>query len=181
MILNKKLYAITVAIPALILIGMTVTPLITVCFGQEITLETAPIDPRDLFRGDYVVLNYKINTITEPDKIPDEIVKDNYLNPEYRKKTLYAILKKQGDVYNIQKLSIEKPEDGIYLKCKPNYYYLRDNTPTLFLRFNIDRYFVPENTGMELEEASREGSLIAIVKVFRGYAILTGIKIKRPD
>uniref|UniRef100_A0A9E8A0N9 GDYXXLXY domain-containing protein n=1 Tax=Bosea sp. NBC_00436 TaxID=2969620 RepID=A0A9E8A0N9_9HYPH len=31
--------------------------------GTEIRLRTVPIDPRDLFRGDYVVLNYPISTV----------------------------------------------------------------------------------------------------------------------
>ncbi|KRE12436.1 hypothetical protein ASE66_17995 [Bosea sp. Root483D1] len=31
--------------------------------GTEIRLATAPVDPRDLFRGDYVILNYKISTL----------------------------------------------------------------------------------------------------------------------
>lgn len=31
--------------------------------GAEIRLKTAPVDPRDLFRGDYVVLGYDISTV----------------------------------------------------------------------------------------------------------------------
>jgi len=31
--------------------------------GTEVRLATAPVDPRDLFRGDYVVLSYKISTL----------------------------------------------------------------------------------------------------------------------
>lgn len=31
--------------------------------GSEVRLATASVDPRDLFRGDYVVLNYKISTL----------------------------------------------------------------------------------------------------------------------
>lgn len=31
--------------------------------GTEVRLATAPVDPRDLFRGDYVILNYKISTL----------------------------------------------------------------------------------------------------------------------
>ena len=31
--------------------------------GKVIHLRTAPIDPRDLFRGDYVRLNYEISRI----------------------------------------------------------------------------------------------------------------------
>jgi len=32
--------------------------------GTQITLQTTPIDPRDLFRGEYVVLRYEISTLT---------------------------------------------------------------------------------------------------------------------
>jgi uncharacterized membrane-anchored protein len=32
--------------------------------GQEVRLATLPIDPRDLFRGDYVILNYEISQIS---------------------------------------------------------------------------------------------------------------------
>jgi uncharacterized membrane-anchored protein len=31
--------------------------------GTEVRLRTVPVDPRDLFRGDYVVLSYAINTV----------------------------------------------------------------------------------------------------------------------
>ena len=34
--------------------------------GQEVRLEIAPVDPRDLFRGDYVVLDYRIGTVDLP-------------------------------------------------------------------------------------------------------------------
>ena len=34
--------------------------------GQEARLEVVPVDPRDLFRGDYVVLDYRIGTVNAP-------------------------------------------------------------------------------------------------------------------
>src|SRR3954452_17549802 len=34
--------------------------------GQEAPLEVVPVDPRDLFRGDYVVLDYRIGTVDMP-------------------------------------------------------------------------------------------------------------------
>ena len=33
--------------------------------GTEVRLRTVPVDPRDLFRGDYVVLNYAISTVSD--------------------------------------------------------------------------------------------------------------------
>jgi len=35
----------------------------TLRVGQEVVLETAPVDPRDLFRGDYVVLRYTVSEV----------------------------------------------------------------------------------------------------------------------
>src|ERR1043166_9835708 len=37
--------------------------------GQEVRLELTPVDPRDLFRGDYVVLGYRIGTINIPPNV----------------------------------------------------------------------------------------------------------------
>lgn len=34
--------------------------------GQEVRLEIVPVDPRDLFRGDYVVLDYRISSVELP-------------------------------------------------------------------------------------------------------------------
>lgn len=34
--------------------------------GTEVRLRTAPVDPRDLFRGDYVVLSYEISQVEAP-------------------------------------------------------------------------------------------------------------------
>ena len=35
--------------------------------GKEVRLRTVPVDPRDLFRGDYVVLSYAISTVEAAD------------------------------------------------------------------------------------------------------------------
>ena len=34
--------------------------------GQEVRLEIVPVDPRDLFRGDYVILDYQISSVDLP-------------------------------------------------------------------------------------------------------------------
>ena len=42
------------------MIGKSLYPLVT---GTEVRLKTEPRDPRDLLRGDYVVLNYQFSNI----------------------------------------------------------------------------------------------------------------------
>ena len=45
----------------------------------EIVLPVVPVDPRDLFRGDYVILGYDITTI----KAPPEVMKDVDLHGQF--------------------------------------------------------------------------------------------------
>ena len=56
-----------------LLVPLQVVSIITFVVIQEvrfseskiITLQTQPIDPRDIFRGDYVILDYEISHLTE--------------------------------------------------------------------------------------------------------------------
>src|SRR5262245_14089672 len=53
--------AIGVAFQVLCLVAMMVGPLMTLATGEAILLRAAPVDPRDIFRGDYVTLSYEIS------------------------------------------------------------------------------------------------------------------------
>jgi len=172
---SKILVYLAVLIPIIILLGMTVLPMMTYFFGEEILLETQPVDPRDIFRGDYVSLRFVINQV-DRDLFPKELWdKDTY--QKYRHKALYAILKKEGDYYTVERISFEEPNHPFYLDAKVKLYtslhdYYREE---VFVEYPIDRYFVPENTGKDLEELSRKGQLAARIKVWRGYSLLMEI------
>ena len=49
-----------VGLHVLIMISVLVPPLVVRATGTTVYLETAPVDPRALFRGDYVILGYGI-------------------------------------------------------------------------------------------------------------------------
>lgn len=192
---NLFKYLIAIAIPVIILLGMTIVPMLTVISGQEILLKTRPVDPTDIFRGDYVNLAYEIDEVSI-DKFPEEVKNAKRSRPGYdmksdyeyeyydfsnvRNKKMYATLKPVGEYYEVDKVTFEKPNGGIYLKCTfPDYFYtpvLRDSKAlTLRVNYSMDKYFIPENTGAQLEEASRKGELAAKVKVYKGYAILESV------
>lgn len=191
---NKKLvkYFKITAIPLIILCGMTVLPLLTLLFGEEILLETVPVDPRDLFRGDYVTLDYKISQI-DGEYFSKFIPSDDYWSWEYqfRKQPIYVALEEKNGYYEVKDVFVDKPlKEGHYLKATIRYIdrdynqKMEENTSEygkmnyVVVDYQLDKYFVPENTGLELEEASRSGTLTAKAKVFRGYALLTDIIIK---
>ncbi|OIO30741.1 hypothetical protein AUJ77_01795 [Candidatus Nomurabacteria bacterium CG1_02_43_90] len=59
--------------------------------GQEVLLKTLPVDPRDFFRGDYVVLRYDISRINLS-YYPDAPV-------FYKHDIIYVEIKKGADGY----------------------------------------------------------------------------------
>ena len=91
---------------------------------------------------------------------------------------VYGTLVKQGDVYVLDSLSDKKPTGTIYLTGKLNGYDYQnvDGINVHSVNFGLDRFYVPENSGKELEDLSRKGQLIAHLKVKNGYGILKEIK-----
>ena len=63
--MNKTLwkYALAALLPLLILLALPLKPFLISFLGQEVTLAVRPVDPRDLFRGDYVALSFEIETV----------------------------------------------------------------------------------------------------------------------
>lgn len=180
--MNKKRHKrigffLTLAIPLIILLGMTVKPLWTLNFGEDISLLTIPVDPRDLLYGDYVSLRYEI------EEVPKSIMATSLLKKvekedSYRQKRVYGKLAQQGDIYVLDELTDIKPASGIYLTGKIDGYSYKntDGFDVHSVNFGLERYFVPENTGKALEDLSRKGQLVAHLKVKNGYALLRGIE-----
>lgn len=203
---------IAFSIPLVILVGMTVAPFMTVLTGDEIKLETKPVDPTDLFRGDYVTLSYKAEEVHES-KV-DKKIKDHFLNDDgasYGDKSLivYSILEEdKHGIHQVKKVVADKPDSGLYLKGKMDYLWLdtdetiREYTETeeefekekanqtAEIYYQLDKFFVPENTGGELENAinnvndvidvetvEKESDAVATVKVRNGHAILTNVEV----
>lgn len=181
---NKPLlkFLMCVGIPLLILVGMTVTPLMTLMVGQEIMIKTRPVDPTDIFRGDYVILSYEINEIAI-DQVPDAF-RDEDQWQKLRQIPLYVVLKQEGTFYAVDSAVFEKPAQGIYLRAWFQYPVWNQtvvaespqNLTGIQVTYNLDQYFVPENTGTTLEELSRQGELSARVKVWNGYSTLVDIR-----
>ncbi len=152
--------------------------------GREIVLNVVPVDPRDLLRGDYVRLNYGIS------QVPTPLVEAF----EHRgaSKTIYVTLERQGQAQTGTWVPVaaspEQPaapetENRIVLKgtldwpwawLASNAAYF--NPPALHVKYGIESYFVPENTGGDLEKATRTGAVKAVVSVGRdGAAAIKGL------
>lgn len=130
--------------------------------GTEVLLKTAPVDPRDFLRGDYVVLNYDISTV------PVQTVSGG-IPAEPGERTLWVRLKKQGDgFWTVTESSFQtlppQPETVI-LRSQPFYSGGLAAGDSIRVEYGIERYYVPEGQGKPLEEARNDGNVAIAVRV----------------
>src|SRR3989344_3350182 len=76
---------VIIALQTVALLGMIGIKQYTLATGSPVVLKTQPIDPRSLFRGDYVRLNYAISQL-ELEKLEGE-------NTFERGDTVYVVLR----------------------------------------------------------------------------------------
>lgn len=117
--------------------------------GKIIHLRTAPIDPRDLFRGDYIRLNYEISRIPV-----NKIIDTNSTNELKKGAKIYVILKEgPNGLYEMVNASFKKPDDGFYLRGRIPYEYkhLRPGNPS-WINYGIEAYFVEQGKGRDIEK-----------------------------
>ncbi len=108
--------------------------------GQEVLLKTTPVDPRDLFRGDYVVLRYDISNIDSGTVVADRTDFKSgdrvYVGLDIKEK--YAVA---TNIYSTP------PTDGLYIKG-----IVKDVSGNRFnIEYGIESYFVPEGKGRDIE------------------------------
>lgn len=136
--------------------------------GTEVVLETGAIDPRDLFRGHYAILNLAITTIDR-----SAVTVDPDLQPG---QPVYVVLSPGADLYwQPVALLAAAPQDGRPV-LRGHYDYGYDTQ--IFLRFPIDRYFAPKDRALELEALDRAGRMGVILALDgSGGAAIKGLMI----
>jgi len=150
--------------------------------GREVLLNVQPLDPRDLFRGDYVTLGYEITSISGEALGPKGDVPEGI----ERGSTFYAVLKQQQNAWSVARISAnypaDVPADGVIIKGRVRAIYTIPTTrqqaavTTVLGRYGIETYFVPEGTGKALEDKVRSASIKAIVALGAdGTAALKGL------
>ena len=135
--------------------------------GREVVLEVIPVDPRSLFRGDYVILGYDISRY----KLPPGTT------PPKRNDFFYVTLRKgEGDKWQSVAGSTEQPADvkpdEAVIRGRVEYVYdpPKDEPPGTMvnLHYGIESFFVPEGTGRELEKMVGEKKISAVIAVDDG-------------
>ncbi len=135
--------------------------------GREIVMQVTPVDPRDIFRGDYVILGFPMSRI------------------EYTGEKFGALsegLEPGGEIYvtmtpgsdngwSVAKVSATYPKENgtgdAVLKGRVERIDRNAGPDKTWVsaRFGIESYFVPEGTGKVLEQQVRDQKIQAILAI----------------
>ena len=127
--------------------------------GADIKLKTLPVDPRDLLRGDYVILSYPISTI------PKSIVTGEVPKVNGRERLVVRLKPGADGLWTATEAGFGTlaPEEGsVLLRTQPfDYYSVTDGVlpDSLFVSYGLERYYVPEGEGKVLEDARNQEEL----------------------
>jgi len=167
----RQIAALGVAFQVLVLLAMIVPPMTTRLTGETILLRVVPVDPRDLFRGDYVILSYDITRPTRDGSVATAATWESLSQLVGR--TIYTRLEPDADGkhWHAAGYQLDPPSDGKFIRGTVA------NLGTV--DYGIEQYFVQEGKGFEYEQAVRDRKLSAEVVVDRhGDAQLLGLMIE---
>lgn len=130
--------------------------------GTPVLLKTEPVDPRSLFRGYYVDLNYEINRL-ELSRLEGDMAFKRW-------QQVFVALEKQNGHWSAASVFRAWPSvigDQVIIQGTIERIVYEDNLcefdddltckiKALIVRYGIDSYFIPEGDGGKIEELMRD-------------------------
>src|ERR671922_191237 len=139
--------------------------------GREVVLPLIPVDPRSLFRGDYVQLSYDVS------RVPGRLLEGGLP----RGATVYvSVVRAPDGAWTPIKAAAMHDSaggaDSVVLKGRVE--SGGSDGRDALVRYGIESYFVPEGKGRDLEALAGDKKLAAVVAVdARGNAAIKGLMI----
>ena len=132
--------------------------------GTEVLLKSVPVDPRDLLRGDYVVLNYDISAI------PAALITGDWPKAAQRTTVVVRLASQPDGFYAVTQAAFDSlpPMPGTVLLRSQLFDFngIRlTGDSRLNVQYGIERYYVPEGEGRVLEQARNAALLSVAAKV----------------
>lgn len=157
--------------PLVILCMLIINSYSTAWFGHEIVLKASLDIKRKDFSGSYVELPYEIEEIDITDIIDGDTKKID------RKLNRYAVLKKNGDIYDLDYITKERPKGGIYIKCVLYRNYDPSSKTGIKANYNISKYYMKGGKVKFLEKSIDKKELKVILKVKNGRGVVESIEM----
>lgn len=145
--------------------------------GRAIDLRVVPVDPRDLFRGDFVTLSYDVSRVPRA-----------FISGDLRRGEIIHVRLSRKDG-NWQAVAAGRTrneagpvgEDEIVLKGQVRYAPRstpESGTSMMSVSYGIEKFFVPEGAGRDIEKEVRVSDVIAHLAIATdGTAALKGLTV----
>lgn len=143
--MKSKLLLAVLALQCAVILGTVGVQELKLDQGRVVLLETQPVDPRDLLRGDYVALNYTISTIQWGRFTPP-------LSGEVEAGTgvFVALAPAKNHFYVVARASTASFSAGpgeVLLSGKIRYSWSKSTPPSVRVDYGLERFYVREGTG----------------------------------
>lgn len=161
---NKKVlivgFSLAIMLQLSILLVEYIGSALPIWTGNPITLKTEPIDPRSLFRGNYVALKYQINQIPA-------------IKGARKNKVIYVVLKyDKNGVYHYKSAQFERPVKVPFIRGRITHDYIPSvaGKSVMHVNYGIEAFFMPKEKALETERKSRGVSEVIIYVSSNGKA-----------
>ena len=189
----SRKFGLLVALQVLLVLALVGWKQWTVWTGQTIWLRSAPMDPRDLFRGEYVALEHDISRLDEGvfyRSGESGISSESWVKRLRVGDVVYVSLQRDGGYWVVDGVSEERPSDAVvFLRGRVRDVRPRREQPDFVpwsarVEYGIESWFLPRGRGPELERAARDkGKMLAVqVRVdSNGRGVLRSVRVARRD
>jgi uncharacterized membrane-anchored protein len=142
--MKRNLLLLVFALQSAWLLGTVVVQERALAAGITILLETRRVDPRDLLRGDYLILNYKISDVPAHLFSPP-VTKDLAAGANI----FVTLAPGTNGLYEVRRASTSEimPAAGEVLLRGQSAYAGWNATNSIHVAYGIENYFVAEGTG----------------------------------
>lgn len=156
---------VILGVPALVIGGLFVWQYSTVLTGEEVVIEVVePVDPRDVFRGQYAVLEYSITRLDS-----------GMLSPETEEgDTVYVTLEKEGEYWVAADASTQMPDAATCVRGEVE----SATGERVRISYGIENFFAEPEEARRIEEERWRNDVAGIVAVDGGCdSVLRGVRI----
>lgn len=164
------------------LVFMVLWSALPLIFGQSIRVMVQPVDPRSLFRGNYVILSYPFSELNEKHFIEDR----DFLEANVRKGTgVYVKLVEKDGLHILEKASLSPftIKDGVILKGSvKRFWTYGEGGFNCNVHYGIEAYFTQKEKAEEWQRSINQKITSANIKVLAGgRSGIDSLELKKGD
>lgn len=154
--MKNRLTLVVVALQLAVLVFMAGEREWILRTGRTLLLRTAPIDPRDPMRGDYVRFDYEIAHVPKAfcrDEVAEWLTSDWRSARRLHDRVVYAVLKIDPEgIADLASVSERRPAEGVFLRGRVD----SVDGQTLILRLGVEALFTEQNKARDFEKQQRD-------------------------